>query len=142
MSALNENRTVLFDVDGTLSLRKDRNPFDWHKVNEDVPNQPIVDTLKALTGSGYQIIYISGRPEKSRRDTEEWLLTHCGVVGELFMRSDTDNRKDSVVKREIYEISIKPRYNVVMVFDDRNQVVRMWRDEVGLTCLQVADGNF
>jgi hypothetical protein len=28
------------------------------------------------------------------------------------------------------------------VVDDRTQVVRMWRDELGLTCLQVADGDF
>ena len=31
--------------------------------------------------------------------------------------------------------------NVAMVFDDRNQVVDMWRQN-GLTCFQVADGNF
>ena len=30
---------------------------------------------------------------------------------------------------------------VDMVFDDRNQVVDMWRKN-GLTCFQVADGNF
>ena len=31
--------------------------------------------------------------------------------------------------------------NVAMVFDDRQQVVDMWRQN-GLTCFQVADGDF
>ena len=31
--------------------------------------------------------------------------------------------------------------DVFAVFDDRNQVVDMWRDN-GLTCFQVADGDF
>jgi hypothetical protein len=31
--------------------------------------------------------------------------------------------------------------NVAMVFDDRQQVVDMWRSN-GLTCFQVADGDF
>ena len=30
----------------------------------------------------------------------------------------------------------------IMVFDDRNQVVDMWRNGLGLQCFQVADGNF
>jgi len=31
--------------------------------------------------------------------------------------------------------------NIAMVFDDRNQVVDMWRQN-GLTTFQVADGDF
>jgi hypothetical protein len=31
--------------------------------------------------------------------------------------------------------------DVVCVFDDRQKVVDMWRD-MGLTCMQVAPGNF
>ena len=34
------------------------------------------------------------------------------------------------------------RDDVFVVFDDRNQVVDMWRNELKLTCFQVAEGNF
>lgn len=135
-------RTVMFDVDGTLALRVSREPFEWGKVSQDSPNQPVIEVMRALRLQGFQIIYISGRPEKTRTDTEAWLLKHCGVDGKLFMRSNVDNRKDSVVKREIFETVIAPNYEVLLVFDDRGQVVQMWRHEVGLTCFQVADGNF
>ncbi|KAB1900519.1 5'-hydroxyl kinase, partial [Micromonospora sp. AMSO31t] len=36
---------------------------------------------------------------------------------------------------------IKDRYRVVGVFDDRQQVVRMWRS-LDLTVFQVAEGDF
>jgi hypothetical protein len=57
------------------------------------------------------------------------------------MRKRNDFRKDFEVKREIYEAQIANRFDVLCVFDDRQQVVDMWR-EVGLVCLQVAAGDF
>ena len=60
---------------------------------------------------------------------------------DLFMRADGDYRADSIVKEEIYHDKIEPVYNVLLVLDDRDSVVKMWRS-LGLTCLQVAEGNF
>jgi hypothetical protein len=57
------------------------------------------------------------------------------------MRDIYDSRRDSVVKREIFEREVRDRYHVVGVFDDRMQVVKMWR-ELGLTVFQVAEGDF
>lgn len=51
-----------------------------------------------------------------------------------------DKRRDSLVKRGLLE-EIGQLYAVRGVLDDRNQVVEMWR-AAGLTCLQVADGDF
>ena len=57
------------------------------------------------------------------------------------MRKNGDFRKDFIIKKEIYEKFIKPKYEVLFVLEDRDQAVKMWREE-GLTCLQVAPGNF
>ena len=57
------------------------------------------------------------------------------------MREDTDHRPDWQVKREIYEREIKDKYNVIGVFEDRQQCVDMWRS-LGLTCFQVAKGDY
>jgi hypothetical protein len=57
------------------------------------------------------------------------------------MRKYGDFRQDSIVKQEIYEQLIAPDYDILCVLDDRQQVVDMWR-EIGLTCLQVAPGDF
>jgi hypothetical protein len=58
------------------------------------------------------------------------------------MRRTGDRRKDSKVKREMYERTVPGTYDVLLVLDDRNQVVDMWRKELGLPCFQVDYGNF
>ena len=57
------------------------------------------------------------------------------------MRNANDYRPDEVIKKEIYEREIKGKYDIICVFDDRNKVVDMWREE-GFLCCQVADGDF
>jgi hypothetical protein len=46
------------------------------------------------------------------------------------------------IKAELCAEQVEGRYEDAFVVDDRNQVVRMWRDELGLTVLQWADGDF
>jgi hypothetical protein len=58
------------------------------------------------------------------------------------MRDTGDTRKDSVLKKELYEAHVKGHYFVNFVLDDRNQVVDIWRLELGLPCLQVNYGDF
>jgi hypothetical protein len=57
------------------------------------------------------------------------------------MRNNEDYRNDFMVKEEIYLEKIAPYYLVKLIFDDRDSVVKMWRSH-GLTCFQVADGDF
>lgn len=141
-------RAVIFDVDGTLALRQafGRGPFDWHRVGEDLPNPAVVElahlVIAAQTHGGPELIVVSGRDEVCRPETTRWLTERNIFFRELYMRPRNDNRKDSIVKREIYERDIAPHYDVAYVVDDRDQVVRMWREELGLTCFQVAAGAF
>lgn len=60
----------------------------------------------------------------------------------LLMRPTNDKRKDTVVKKEIWDNDIVGKYNVLCVIDDRPSVVRMWRYEIGLPVFQVNDREF
>jgi len=60
----------------------------------------------------------------------------------LFMRSRGDMRADTIIKQEIWDKHISPFYNVLCAIDDRDNVVQMWRHQIGITVFQVADGNF
>lgn len=131
----------LVDVDGTLALMSGRSPYDWHRVGEDEPNHPVVDLVRGLAGSGHAIVVVSGRDGSCRQETRDWLVRHGIPFDDLLMRAAGDQRKDSVVKREIFEREIRPRWQVRGVLDDRQQVVQMWR-AIGLTCAQVAPGDF
>jgi hypothetical protein len=141
-------RAVIVDVDGTVALMGKgepgrRRPYDWHRVAEDDPNTPIIELVRILRAAGFRIIFVSGRDEVCRDATNRWLLNHKAIrLGEaLFMRPEKDNRPDGEVKSEIYKRDIEPYYSMAYVVDDRNQVVKVWRS-LGLTVLQVADGDF
>lgn len=136
----------IFDIDGTLAHMNDkRGPFEWDKVHLDVVDQKIglLNNILSLARLNYVVenIVVSGRDESCRDLTEKWLRDNHIVFDKLYMRPKNDNRSDVIVKEEIYNNHIKDKYNVSMVFDDRNQVVRMWR-KLGLKCLQVEEGNF
>ena len=137
-------KVVICDLDGTLSIFEKvdktqphyRNPYDASTCGNDLLNEVVSDIL-----IGRHVIFVSGREDKYMPQTIDWLHKNGMVWSALYMRKTGDNRKDSIVKQEIYEREIRPNYDVKFVLDDRNQVVEMWRS-LGLTCLQVADGNF
>ena len=133
--------TVICDVDGTLAIRDGRGPFEFAKVGTDQPNREIVRLVQIVASAGLSVVYVSGRPESCRGATETWLSQHVRVAGPLLMREDGDVRSDEQVKRELLERAVGNREEVFLVIDDRDRVVRMWR-ELGLTCLQVGEGNF
>lgn len=131
---------IICDIDGTLATMGSRSPFDWHKVGVDTL-KPVIANVFMEAKADKKIIF-SGRDGSCRQETMEWLFNNGVVYDYLFMREAGDMRKDSIVKREIYDREILGKYNVLFVLDDRDQVVDMWRRDLGLTCLQVAYGNF
>jgi predicted kinase len=131
---------IICDLDGTLALLNGRNPYDAASCEDDVLNLPVYEILTRV-GEDKTILLVSGREGKFKPQTERWLKANAVRYDALIMRETGDTRKDSVIKKEIYDTRIKPNYNVQFVLDDRNQVVDMWRSE-GLTCLQVDYGDF
>lgn len=130
------------DIDGTVAhMNGKRGPFEWHNVGVDDPDLPTITTLQALKTAGATILAVSGRDGSCRKETEEWLKKHKVPFDGLFMRPAGDYRKDSLIKEEIYNNDIKDNFNIVMVFDDRDQVVNTWR-KLGLKCAQVEPGQF
>lgn len=136
----NKDTVVLVDIDGTVAHHWNRSPYDMSKVLDDKPNVPICDLVKIISKS-LPIIFVSGREDCARADTELWLTDQGITYSGIYMRPTGDGRKDVIIKREIYERDIAPKYNVKFVLDDRQQTVDGWRS-LGLCCLQVAPGKF
>lgn len=141
---------IICDLDGTLALFGDANPYDrdflQDKLNPSIEN--VLGAYMAACGDGWgdvKIIVVSGRKDKYKAQTEEWLKKNYVHYDALHMRKTAPDGqpepKDVLVKKEIYDTHIKGKYNVLFVLDDRDQVVDMWRS-LGLTCLQVAPGAF
>jgi hypothetical protein len=132
---------ILCDMDGTLALLNGRNPYNAAECEKDLVNEPVSDIVHAYYKNGNIVVLASGRSEEHRKQTERWLEKNSLPYHALFMRSIKDTRQDAIIKREIYEQHIQGKYNIKFVLDDRDQVVDLWRS-LGLTCLQVAEGDF
>jgi hypothetical protein len=139
---------IIFDIDGTLSIVGDRlNELilhDWDsfyaRCYEDELNQIVADVLLALVDNGYRIIYVTGRRESCRADTLLWLKDNglpCQSK-DLFMRKNGDYRPDTIIKIELIKHLLP---YITLVFEDRTSMVKEWRKQ-GITCFQVAAGNF
>jgi len=156
----------IFDLDGTLALIEHRRHFvegpkkDWPAFFaacvDDKPNWPVIRTLHALRQAGAEIWIWSGRSDEVRSQTVEWLCKHkCfgwptntlpawpfGAPERFRMRKAGDHQPDTQLKGSwIAEIEPPEWDRLTAVFDDRASVVQMWRD-AGVTCFQVAPGDF
>ena len=135
-------RAIIIDLDGTLALFGNKNAYDRDFENDQV-NVPVLKIIENyLNGIDKgTIIIFSGRSSKYFEVTRKW-LEKLAIYPRVFkMREEGDIRKDSILKKEMFDNFVKNKYNIDFVIDDRNQVVELWRS-LGLTCFQCADGDF
>lgn len=148
---------VIVDIDGTVANHEGiRSPYDYSKVSQDGVHENIAWLVRtiyyAMTPrcdgeAPVDIIFMSGRDHTCRADTEAWLDKFDIPFDRLIMRPadavDAAGNKlaDYQVKYALFNEHIRGKYNVRVVFDDRQQVVDMWR-QLGLNCAQVAPGDF
>lgn len=147
---------IITDRDGTLAsvahvAPQDRSNFAWEQYNAAMPFDAVVPGVRSLLTWARNlypdaiVIMTSGRaggdyPGDTRRRLlmEAWIRKHNLPVDALLMRKGGDQRKDSVVKREMFEQSIEPFFDALLVVDDRPQVCDLWR-ELDLPLVQVTD---
>lgn len=154
VETMNKLECVIFDIDGTLANTSHRLHFltqekkDWDgfyaECKNDKPISEMVNLLNLIL-TECPVVFVTGRPEKCREDTLEWLEHNTDVSFtdykvELYMRKDGDHRPDWQVKEEILK-ELQKDFEIHMVFEDRKQVVDMWRRN-GIRCLQVDEGDF
>lgn len=152
---------IIVDIDGTLAEighrmhhitppddfdpRLDTFKPDWDSFNQACALDGVYEDIKQLVDDIYEtgttVYLVTGRDASVRSKTENWLKSKGIEYHDLFMRPEGDRRADLEVKREIYEQQIKGHFKVEFVLEDRSRVVNMWR-ELGLTCLQVKEGDY
>jgi hypothetical protein len=163
-----DKNIVIFDLDGTLALIDKRralagvtpgapeasNPqMDWkvfldpENIHLDEPNIPVIKMAQMLHSQGFRIVIFSGRSKATYRTTRQWLIQNDVPFDMLQMRpNDRDDgghwhfMSDNKLKQHWLD-TLVDKDDIFAVFDDRQQVVDMWRSN-GLTTFQVADGDF
>lgn len=151
-------KTVIFDLDGTLAdietrrviSIKENGKMDWdiffdpNNISLDTPNRPVITIARLLKESGHRIVILSGRSKVTKDATRDWLKQFDVPFDVLKMRPNNKEFKfmpDDQLKKLWLDQLFPNTDDVLCVFDDRDKVVKMWREN-GLPCLQVAEGNF
>jgi len=148
-------KTAIFDLDGTLALidkrralaAKDNGKINWKtffapdNIQLDEPNTPVIEMAKMLKAQGHSVVIFSGRDSISRTETIAWLNKFGVPFDVLKMRPQGTFTPDDVLKQDWLDQLFPDRSDVLCIFDDRDKVVKMWRDN-GISCFQVAPGNF
>lgn len=121
---------IIVDIDGTLAhMEGVRGAFEWDKVHKDKPDSQLIAYLRdnlSIKAHLTKVILFSGRDECCRTLTEQWLITNGVPYDALYMRPTGTNTCDTIVKKTMFDLYVKDRYNVSHVIDDRPRVVNMW----------------
>ena len=151
-------KNVIFDLDGTLALiddrrkisTKDNGKIDWDiffdpkNIDLDKPNLPVIKVAQMFRDNGFRIVILSGRSKATKDATKDWLNKFDVPFDVLKMRPTSNEfkfMKDDDLKQMWLDSLFPNKDDIFAIFDDRQKVVDMWRGN-GLTCFQVADGNF
>lgn len=132
--------TIICDLDGTLSLfdRKLKSPYDRDFEN-DITSPQVIFILQSwlLRNPNGKVTFFSGRDSKFHKQTVQFLSQGLDTKDyNLYMRDSRDNRKDYIIKEEMFNTRLKDKYWVQFVVDDRLQVCRLW-NKLGLFVINV-----
>jgi phosphoglycolate phosphatase-like HAD superfamily hydrolase len=122
---------AVLDIDGVLADVRHRlhhleaRPQRWERFFQAAGRDPVLEEgAQRLRNAlvDHDVIYLTGRPERTRRLTERWLARHDLPTGPLLMRADDDDRPARYLKRaELRRLS--GTRQVVSVLDDDPTVV-------------------
>ena len=163
------NIVYVFDIDGTLadcthrihlidkrlhphSKDRDYNRF-FDEMCDDDPIEYMVNLCRALIDNNEDVVFLTGRPERTREATIDWLNENGLAVGidmasserdsvyNLIMRSDDDDRPSTVCKKElINDYFTNTELDRALFFEDSPDNVKMMREELNLNVVVVGDG--
>lgn len=142
---------VIVDIDGTISKLGDRlndlKKGDWEtfysRCVEDEPYRDIISLVEMLSQQ-YEIIFCTGRVERVRRETFNWINEYTDLIidmADIIMRPDGNREPDEILKLKMVKEADIDFRDIYLVLEDRNSMVKAWR-KAGVRCLQVADGDF
>lgn len=137
---MNRPNAAIFDLDGTLCDDSLRRPLlsdgKWscyfECVKDDLPVPETAALVRSLLRDGYRLIFVTGRPESLRADTERWLRTHIlGVFDTLtlWMRQDDDLTQNEAELKENFLSEIRKEYRVRLAVDCRKEVIEVYQRE-------------
>lgn len=142
-----KRKAIIVDVDGTICENVTGRPWYGKGAAEGMlKDEPYTDIINLIDSYAYdynlQVIILTGRHKGEELEaTKKWLNKNSFYYDEIFARDLNDYSKTSTYKEKVYEEKIKPYYDVVMMFEDNNSCVQMFRNK-GLIVLQPQNSDY
>lgn len=130
---------IIVDLDNTLALIGDRNPYDASECGYDKLNHIVYRMIFKYQDAGYKLIILSGRKATYTKETMGWLQKYYINPDMLIIRNKGDNQPAFSFKHRAYNQYIKNKFEVEFALDDDIQVIEMWRS-IGVPCFHL-DGR-
>ena len=155
LALIDKRRDLSRKPNGKIDFKILHDPSNIHL---DKPNPPVVKMAQMFAEDGFKIVIFSGRNDRSFFTTKSWLTRNRVPFHQLIMRPDkflkwgdkiangnaaTQDMRfmpDEILKHQMLNAFVDID-DVFLVVDDRDKVVKMWRD-LGLNVFQVAPGDF
>lgn len=144
---------VVVDLDGTLcnsghrehlARAKQWDQFHSGLMNDD-PWPDVQRMIKLMDDAGYTVIGLTGRNERYRIVTMQWLAIHDISLDALLMRPNDDFTSDHELKPAMLDSWLETKglthNDVWVILEDRDKVVEAWRN-LGHNCWQVRCGGY
>ena len=115
---------VLADVRHRLSFLE-RKPKDWDGFFAAIPDDEVLAEGRAVVeklAADHELVYLTGRPEVTRPDTEAWLERHELPRAKLIMRRAGDRRPARVTKPALLRRLAVGGRRIAVIVDDDPQV--------------------
>lgn len=118
---------AVIDLDGVVADVRHRlhhisgRPKNWSAFFAGVGDDPVLAEGRAVVerlAGDHEIVYLTGRPERTRTATEDWLVRHALPRGRLLMRSDDDRRPARQLKPRLLKTLARGHEVAVVVDDD------------------------
>ena len=127
-----KEKAVIFDLDNTILYHTNRSPFDWSDLSGDKLIKSIGELMQSLAMQGYIILFVTGRPERVRPQTEAWLVEKLEDGGllyddeyKLFMKPGIEYTR-SYLSKEATLKKLQKEYDIIMAFDDDTRCSDMY----------------
>ncbi len=141
---IEKQKLVLCDIDGTIANNDHRQNLlkefnDWDKffslLKDDEPIHVIIERVKQEVESSNHIVFLTGRPEKYREMTNDWLSKYFEDGFSLLMRKDDDLRNKIIVKEEIFHGNFQ-KTQIKACFENDPQLIELWQ-RLGLNVIDI-----
>lgn len=131
-----KKQAIIIDLDKTLALIGERNPYDASDCGYDKLDHTVYRMIMKYHKDDYAVLILTGRKITFAHETMEWLDKHNVPFDMVIMRDKKETSPSPFFKMGAFTRNIKGKYDVELAIDDDERVCKMWHS-LGIPTFQV-----